>query len=58
VDTDRTEGAKIRMTPVQIPFVLFVLFVANGGMPLKPSSDDEAPKKLSSYTIKLDDAQM
>ena len=27
-------------------------------MPKKPSSDDEAPKKLSSYTIKLDDAQM
>ncbi len=27
-------------------------------MPKKPSSDDEAPEKLSSYTIKLDDAQM
>ena len=27
-------------------------------MPKKPSSDDEAPKKLSSYTIKLDDAPM
>ncbi len=27
-------------------------------MPKKPSSDDEAPKKLISYTIKLDDAQM
>ena len=46
------------MTPAQIPFVLFVLFVANVFMPIKPSSDDEAPKKLSSYTIKLDDAQM
>lgn len=27
-------------------------------MPKKPASDDEAPKKLSSYTIKLDDGQM
>jgi len=27
-------------------------------MPKKPASEDEAPKKLSSYTAKLDDAQM
>ena len=27
-------------------------------MPKKPTSDDEAPKKLASYTAKLDDAQM
>ena len=43
---------------MQILFVLWRLFVANGFMPKKPSFDDEAPKKLSSYTIKLDDAQM
>jgi len=27
-------------------------------MPKKPTSDEEAPKKLASYTAKLDDAQM
>lgn len=27
-------------------------------MPKKPASDDEAPKKIASYTAKLDDAQM
>lgn len=27
-------------------------------MPKKPASDPEAPKKLSTYTVKLDDAQM
>ena len=27
-------------------------------MPRKPTDEDEAPKKLSTYTIKLDDAQM
>jgi ribonuclease HIII len=27
-------------------------------MPKKPTSDEEAPKKLASYTVKLDDAQM
>jgi ribonuclease HIII len=27
-------------------------------MPKKPAADEEAPKKLSSYTAKLDDAQM
>ncbi len=27
-------------------------------MPKKPASDEEAPKKLASYTAKLDDAQM
>jgi len=27
-------------------------------MPKKPASDEEAPKKLSSYTVKLDDAQL
>ncbi len=27
-------------------------------MPKKPASDEEAPKKLSSYTVKLDEAQL
>ncbi|MBP6507787.1 MAG: ribonuclease HIII [Opitutaceae bacterium] len=27
-------------------------------MPKKPASDEEAPKKLASYTVKLDDAQL
>jgi ribonuclease HIII len=43
---------------MQILFVLFALFVANGSMPKKPDADSDQPKKLSSYTIKLDDAQM
>lgn len=39
--------------------MLWVLFVANeAAMPKKPTSEDEAPKKLASYTAKLDDAQM
>jgi ribonuclease HIII len=32
--------------------------VACGAMPKKPDSDSDQPKKLSSYTVKLDDAQM
>jgi ribonuclease HIII len=38
--------------------VLFVLFVANCLMPKKPADDADAPKKIASYTAKLDDAQM
>lgn len=35
-----------------------MLFVANVVMPKKPDADSDQPKKISSYTIKLDDAQM
>jgi ribonuclease HIII len=35
-----------------------MLFVANVFMPKKPDDDSDQPKKLSSYTIKLDDTQM
>jgi len=42
----------------QNPFVLSALFVATQFMP-KPFNDEpEAPKKLASYTAKLNDAQM
>ena len=27
-------------------------------MPKKPNADEDAPKKIASYTVKLDDAQM
>lgn len=43
---------------MQILFVLFALFVANDFMPKKPDADSDQTKKLSSYTVKLDDAQM
>jgi ribonuclease HIII len=43
--------------PKQNIFVISALFVANGFMP-KKTIEDEAPKKLSTYTAKLDDAQM
>jgi ribonuclease HIII len=43
---------------MKILFVLSVLFVANGCMPKKPDDDSDQPKKLSSYTIKLDEGQM
>src|SRR5690606_40797794 len=56
--TRRTAGAKPPAKPTPIFFVLSALFVANHPMPKKPTSDDEAPKQLSSYMVKLDDAQM
>ncbi len=43
---------------MQIPFVLSAVFVANGSMPKKPDDDSDQPKKLSIYTLKLDDSQM
>jgi ribonuclease HIII len=45
--------------PAQNSFVLSAGFVANQVMPKKQSAGEaDAPKKLSSYTVKLDDAQM
>ena len=43
---------------MQNSFVLFAPFVANRFVAKKPTDEPEAPKKLSSYTVKLDDAQM
>lgn len=39
-------------------FALSAGFCGHAGMPKKPGAGDDAPKKVSSYTIKLDDAQM
>src|ERR1043165_6531437 len=57
-----TEAQRTRRMKTEIGLIFWACLlrknVASGAMPKKPDSDSDQPKKLSSYTVKLDDAQM